>query len=395
MDDSETEMREKLESRIDKLHNAQMDLIASLQVQVPDIVSSIDLSLRVISSYGGKPYTPLAKTPLPIPTKPTKISKTQFKSVERLKNEVVSQSSGVKQESLKNLGKSNDVSNVGDGEKLNLDRNGNGSGSGSRSSLSIVRYMVAGCLLERVPFTPIDSSTVLMKLENNVSGSNAEKVALRELGGDSGGIVGVEMALRSIADENGGVELEEFVVSGKSRVMVVEIDRGRLVKELPEGKQVVKSEGNLNQGQQAGVIGGGGGEFNNSGMFGMGGPMGRTMPDAWMGSGDPHFPGMPPMFPGGGGPGAMMGPRGGPRGMLGMMGVPPMHRPPMGLNGQFGGPSPTSMKPRSEEDDLKDLEALLNKKSFKEMQKSKTGEELLDLIHRPTAKETAVAAKVC
>lgn len=121
--------------------------------------------------------------------------------------------------------------------------------------------------------------------------------------------------------------------------------------------------------------------------------MGRTMPDVWMGPGDPHFPGMPPMFPGGGGPGAMMGPRGGPRGMVSMMGVPPMHRPPMGPNGQFGGPSPTSMKPRSEEDDLKDLEALLNKKSFKELQKSKTGEELLDLIHRPTAKETAVAAK--
>ncbi|KAI3698636.1 hypothetical protein L2E82_42331 [Cichorium intybus] len=38
----------------------------------------------------------------------------------------------------------------------------------------------------------------------------------------------------------------------------------------------------------------------------------------------------------------------------------------------------------TEEDDLKDLEALLNKKSFKELQKSKTGEELLDLIHRPT-----------
>jgi len=51
-------------------------------------------------------------------------------------------------------------------------------------------------------------------------------------------------------------------------------------------------------------------------------------------------------------------------------------------------------KPRSFDDDMKDLEALLNKKSFREMQKSKTGEELLDLIHRPTAKETAVAAKV-
>ena len=59
--------------------------------------------------------------------------------------------------------------------------------------------------------------------------------------------------------------------------------------------------------------------------------------------------------------------------------------------------SPNSMshKPRSEKEEMKDLEALLNKKTFKELQKSKTGEELLDLIHRPTAKETAVAAKVC
>ncbi|KAL8090697.1 N(6)-adenosine-methyltransferase MT-A70-like [Apium graveolens] len=393
MEDKEAEMKEKLESRIDKLHNAQMDLIASLQVQVPDIVSEIDLSLKVISSFSGKPFTPLSKTPLPIPSKVPKISKTQIKSVERLKNEGVSQSLGVKDEIFKGLSKSNEVSGSGDGERLNLD----GNVGGGRSFLSIVRCMVAGCLMERVPFTPIDSSTVLMKLENNVGGSEVEKVALRELGGE-GGIGGVEMALRAIAEENGGVELEEFVVSGKSRVMVVEIDRGRLVKELPESKQiVVKSEGNTSQGQQTGVTGGGGGEFNNinnnnNGMFGMG-PMGRTMPDVWMGPGDPHFQGMPPMFPGGGGPGGMMGPRG-PRGMVNMMGVPPMHRPPMGPNGQFGGPSPTSMKPpRSEEDDLKDLEALLNKKSFKEMQKSKTGEELLDLIHRPTAKETAVAAK--
>lgn len=100
----------------------------------------------------------------------------------------------------------------------------------------------------------------------------------------------------------------------------------------------------------------------------------------------------------------MMGPRGiGPRGM-GMIGVPrgvgvppPMHRqPPITPSGlQGGGTNALAPKPRTEEEDMKDLEALLNKKSFREMQKSKTGEELLDLIHRPTAKETAVAAKVC
>jgi mRNA (2'-O-methyladenosine-N6-)-methyltransferase len=57
------------------------------------------------------------------------------------------------------------------------------------------------------------------------------------------------------------------------------------------------------------------------------------------------------------------------------------------------GPGPTQLKHKTEEDELKDLELLLNKKTYREKQNTKTGEELLDLIHRPTAKETAVAAK--
>lgn len=121
--------------------------------------------------------------------------------------------------------------------------------------------------------------------------------------------------------------------------------------------------------------------------------MGRAMSEMWEHS---HMQGMTAMFPGN------MGPRGGHRGMVGMMGMPrgvgvppPMPRPPMGPNGGFvGGGNSIALKPRTEEDDMKDLENMLNKKSFKEMQKSKTGEELLDLIHRPTAKESAVAARV-
>ncbi|KAI3519672.1 hypothetical protein L1887_08887 [Cichorium endivia] len=60
--------------------------------------------------------------------------------------------------------------------------------------------------------------------------------------------------------------------------------------------------------------------------------------------------------------------------------------PPMGMYSPTNstGGSSNGKPPRTEEDDLKDLEALLNKKSFKELQKSKTGEELLDLIYRPT-----------
>jgi mRNA (2'-O-methyladenosine-N6-)-methyltransferase len=83
-----------------------------------------------------------------------------------------------------------------------------------------------------------------------------------------------------------------------------------------------------------------------------------------------------------------------------MPGMMPLQRPFMSPSGviQMGagsGPMPTQQNQRTEEEDLKDLEVLLSKKTYKEKQNTKTGEELLDLIHRPTAKETAVAAKVC
>ncbi|KAH7550121.1 hypothetical protein JRO89_XS13G0138600 [Xanthoceras sorbifolium] len=85
---------------------------------------------------------------------------------------------------------------------------------------------------------------------------------------------------------------------------------------------------------------------------------------------DPHMGGM---YPGGEG---MMGPRG--RGVMGM---------------QRGGLMSNSSRQnlRTEQDDLNDINEMLSKKTYKESQRSKTGEELLDLIQRPTAKETAVA----
>ncbi|KAH6772410.1 mRNAadenosine methylase [Perilla frutescens var. frutescens] len=348
------EMRQQLESRADNLHCAQLDLIASLQTSslVPDLVSSLDISLKAISAFNYKPFTPLSQIlpSQPLLSKPLTISKIPSENNPKLPS-----STPLSQPSPRAL----------------IEESG--------GPLSLVRSMVSVYLLERVPFNPIDSSTVLRKLENDSSATVAERAALRELGGDSGAILAVEMALRSMAEDNGGVELEEFVVSGKSRVMVMNIDRTRLLKELPETKQLNEgtSIDETRIGQMVGrsgdgVIGGGG--------FGLG----RGMPEIWMGG---------PM---------MMGPRGiGLRGM-GMIGVPrgvgvppPMQRqpsmPPSGIHG--GGTNALALKPRTEEEDMKDLEALLNKKSFKEMQKSKTGEELLDLIHRPTAKETAVAAK--
>ncbi|KAL8552885.1 hypothetical protein ACS0TY_001533 [Phlomoides rotata] len=344
------EMRQQLESRVDTLHTTQLDLIASLQTLVPDLVSSLDLSLRAISAFNDKPYTPLSQI---LPAK-TPLGKAHIPKLLLENPKLPAFSKPSPQES----------------ERALIEESG--------GPLSVVRSMVAVCLLERVPFNPIDSSTVLRKLENDSSATVAERAALRELGGESGAIIAVEMALRSMAEDNGGVDLEEFVVSGKSRVMVMNIDRTRLLKELPETKQL--NEGSSYDVNRISEVGKGG----ESMILGGGFAVGRGIPDLWTGG---------PM---------MMGARGvGARGM-GMIGVPrgvgvppPMHRqfmmPPVGLPG--GGNNALVLKPRTEEEDMKDLEALLNKKSFKEMQKSKTGEELLDLIHRPTAKETAVAAK--
>lgn len=361
------DIRQQLESRIDTLHNAQLNLIASLQTIVPDIVSSLDLSLKVVSSFNGRPFNPI---PTPLPNaNPNPNSNPNFQDTPETRPKTPDSRSNQQQKPS---------SEVSGGEKFTIDENG--------GPLSVVRSMVAVCLLERVPFTEIDSLSVLSKLESDQSATAAEKAALRELGGESGAILAVEMALRSMAEDNGGVQLEEFKVSGKSRVLVKGIDRTRLVKELPESKQFQQNDSSSSGGNQVQQLT----------------TMPRPMGDMWMGPGDSHLSGMPTFFPGGGGPGGMMGPRGGgPRGMMGMMGmprgmgVPPMHRAPMGMNAQIGGGGGggSNVKPRTEEDDLKDLEALLNKKSFRELQKSKTGEELLDLIHRPTAKETAVAAK--
>ncbi|PHT37631.1 putative N6-adenosine-methyltransferase MT-A70-like [Capsicum baccatum] len=109
-----------------------------------------------------------------------------------------------------------------------------------------LRAMVVVCLLERVPFTAIDSSMSLRKLENDPL-EDTEKVATSELGGVLGALVAVEMALKSAAEDNGCVELENFVVSGKSRIMVLNIDGTRLLKELPESK---KNEGSVSGGNR-------------------------------------------------------------------------------------------------------------------------------------------------
>ncbi|KAI8009627.1 N6-adenosine-methyltransferase MT-A70-like [Camellia lanceoleosa] len=240
------DLRQHLESRLDTLHNAQLDLISSLQTQIPDIVSSLDLSLKVVSAFNGRPFTPLP-TLLPNPNPNSNPKRSTPPPPESLPDTPENRSvRDPKPSNSKNQQpKRSPEASIrrSDSEKFMIDESG--------SPLSVVRSMVAVCLLERVPFTPIDSSTVLRKLENDQNATAGEKAALRELGGESGAILAVEMALRSMAEDNGGVELEEFVVSGKSRVMVMGIDRTRLVKELPESKQYQQKDSNSsNEGNQ-------------------------------------------------------------------------------------------------------------------------------------------------
>ncbi|GMJ06289.1 EMBRYO DEFECTIVE 1706, mRNAadenosine methylase [Hibiscus trionum] len=321
-------IRTQLQTRIHEQHATHLDLLASLQTLDPNIVPTLDLSLRFVSAFNRRPFSP---TP-PLPT-PKKISHPPTHSVPDPK-----QLAHVKHERGDN----------------GVDESGN--------PLSAVRAIVAECLLQRVPFKAIDSSTVLRKLENDDNITAAEKAAMREVGGDSGAILAVEMALRSMAEDNGGLEIEEFVIGGKSRVMVLSIDRTRLVRELPEEPQNHPKRGRINNANESDNL-----KINRSSSNEWLAP--RPMSEMWMGVGDP----------------GMMYAPGGPRGR----GMGMMRRPPMAPN---SGLLP-AQRQGTEEDDLKDLEALLNKKSFKEMQKSKTGEEILNIINRPTARETAVAAK--
>lgn len=329
-------LRSQLESRIESQHNTHLELLSSLRNIVPNIVSSLDLSLNLISNFDHRDFNP---TP-PLPEIPKLIPKPT--------NAACLNHNNAKLNASDNLQGSPDLGQETRGGKFGIDESGN--------PLAVVRAMVAEGLLRRVPFKPIDSSMLLRKLESDANATLAEKKALRDLGGEAGAILAVETALRSIAEENGGVELEELSISGKSRVMVLSIDRIGLLKELPESVQQNQDFFNGNNNTTV----------NQHQIQNQGGDLyGIQRPEMW----DPHMAGMASIYGGG-----MMGPRG--RGVMGM---------------QRGG---RGQKSRTEEDDWNDIQEMLNKKTYKESQRSKTGEELLDLIQRPTAKETAVAAKV-
>eukprot|EP00252_Welwitschia_mirabilis_P015540 TRINITY_DN3420_c0_g1_i1.p1 TRINITY_DN3420_c0_g1~~TRINITY_DN3420_c0_g1_i1.p1 ORF type:complete len:800 (-),score=167.09 TRINITY_DN3420_c0_g1_i1:304-2703(-) len=419
------EKRQKLVDRIEDRCIIQDEVMYSLEKLVPNLVSSLDLSCKVISAFRGGDSNRRVR--------PQKrhhaVSDLNGRDSLNVKSAGTGEDSrsGLLQSSgnagpraelaavedatdpKSRLMKSDDqqeTENEGD-----LSKEGSNRGNFSQSkALGIVKALVGNVLLQRNPFCSIDSAAILRKIENGHC-TQADKNALVELGGELGAISAVETALKSLADENTGVELEEFALSGKNRLMVLGIDPKRLSKVIPEAARQQSNKSTDNPGGMTGPpVGTPGGMDLSRAPGNMGSVMPR--PEMWSGSTEtPHPQGVPgimvgghPIFPGGSPP-QMLGPRGGPRpmGMIGMhgpggvpnqgigyAGLPPMQRPPVGPAPNLG---PNSSKPRTEEDDMKDIEALLKKKSFKEMQKSKTGEELYELIHRPTARETALAAK--
>ncbi|KQK00728.1 hypothetical protein BRADI_3g51437v3 [Brachypodium distachyon] len=353
-------MREQcrsLEEAIAFRREAQLGLVSSLQLLVPDLVPSLDRSLRLIAAFNNRPFTP---TPNPNATHAQNpILKPQHRRA------------------------------IPDPARSTSRKTSAGSspasaavGGAAPGGLDAVRTMVAACLLDLVPFAEIDAAALSRRLQAEPSSaSDAERAALSDLATELGGSVhaAVALALRRIAEDTGGVQIDEAMIGGKQMMMVWAIDRIKLLKELPESVTLLPAQPPPTPQATSSET------DTSSAIIPRPPPQQQQQqPDMWAHS-------MPPIFP---------RPRG--MAMAGMQRMPPglmpLQRPFMSPSGVIqmvggSGPSPTQQKQRTDEDDLKDLEVLLSKKTYKEKQNTKTGEELLDLIHRPTAKETAVAAK--
>ncbi|KAJ1280565.1 hypothetical protein BS78_04G242700 [Paspalum vaginatum] len=349
-------MREQcrtLEESISTRREAQLELIGSLQHLVPDLVPSLDQSLRLIAAFNGRPFVPTLY--------PNASAHAQHPSLKPHHRRALADPA---RSTRRKTSPGSSPASAAAG------------GAGVGVGIDAVRTMVAVCLLELVPFAEIDAAALARRLLSETSSaSEPERAALADLAAELGGSASsaVAHALRCISEDSGALQIEEAFIGGKQMTMVWAIDRSKLLKELPESASVP-------QFQPPPAPPAASSETDTNSAI-MPRPPPLQQPDMW---GHP----MPPMFPR---PRGMAMPRMPP-------GLMPLQRPFMAPGavipmGGGPGPNPTQMKQRTEEDDLKDLELLLNKKTYREKQNTKTGEELLDLIHRPTAKETAVAAK--
>jgi mRNA (2'-O-methyladenosine-N6-)-methyltransferase len=356
-------MREQcrsMEEAITFRRDAQLALVGSLQRLVPDLVPTLDRSLRLIAAFNGRPFAP-TPNPNAAAADPQNPSSNNLKPHHRRAAPDPARST----------------------RRKTSPGSSPASSAPAPGGLDAVRTMVAVFLLELVPFAEIDAAVLARRLQADTSSaSDAERAALADLATELGGSVpaAVALALRRIAEDSGGVQIEEAMIGGKQMMMVWAIDRTKLLKELPESTTLLPPQPPPAPQPTSS-------ETDTSSAIVPRPPpqqqQQQQQQDMWAHS-------MPPMFP---------RPRGMPMpGMQRMM--PGLMRPFMAPSGVISmgagsGPMPTQQNQRTEEEDLKDLEVLLSKKTYKEKQNTKTGEELLDLIHRPTAKETAVAAKVC
>ncbi|KAK1618791.1 hypothetical protein QYE76_024308 [Lolium multiflorum] len=340
-----------MEEAITFRRDAQLGLVASLHRLVPDLVPTLDRSLRLVAAFNARPFVPTPNPNAADPQNPKPHHRRAAPDPARSTRRKTSPGSSPAS-----------------------------AAAAAPGGLDAVRTMVAVFLLELVPFAETDAAVLARRLQADTSSaSDAERAALADLATELGGSVpaAVALALRRIAEDSGGVQIEEAMIGGKQMMMVWAIDRTKLLKELPESTTLLPP-------QPPPAPPATSSETDTSTAIVPRPPppqQQQQQQDMWAHS-------MPPMFP---------RPRGMPMpGMQRMM--PGMMRPFMAPSGVISmgagsGPMPTQQNQRTEEEDLKDLEVLLSKKTYKEKQNTKTGEELLDLIHRPTAKETAVAAK--
>ncbi|KAL3701987.1 hypothetical protein R1sor_020009 [Riccia sorocarpa] len=412
------DQRRQLREAIETQRRNREDLISNLKSIVPDLVTSLELSQQLASSFGGFSLSKREKT------RDSRVETRDRDSSAKVTasgGSLLNGQNGSAQNGAENkaLGRMQAKANGGAenrfgrrGESWNGDSGESQNWAadewaekdvGKTEALTYVKGMVAACLLNPSSTIPMDSTGLHRRLSKDPTSN--ERDALAELGLEGGGLKAVEIALRVLGEgPNASIQIEEFAVSGKTRLMILGIDRNRLSKELLGPPQRMQGD---TPHAGMGIMGAGNLEQNgHPGPPSMG--PGPPRPDMWVGESDPHLqvapplpgPG-PPMFAGG--PPPPMVQRAGPRGMQGMMGMPGpgvqmgfvggMPPFPRLVPGMGSGPPVAVSKRNRDDEEMKDLENLLSKKSYKELQQSKTGEELLELLHRPTAKETAVAAK--
>ncbi|KAK9819653.1 hypothetical protein WJX72_000802 [[Myrmecia] bisecta] len=282
--------------------------------------------------------------------------------------------------------------------EVGQDRATDAMGVGEPQTTIALQKLVAACLLDPATTIPVDSQGLHRKLSKPELALQYEE-ALTKAGDAS-----LDSVLKELgAGDNAYLEVEDFEVAGKQRTMVLDINRPRL-ESLVGGPQAAKgpagpvvslpgppmpslplaSQPGHPQQQPLGPPAFPPGHPGAQGGFMPGGLPG---PPARLNGAPGPFPSgpMPPQMPpqmGFPGPMGMHGPRplmgpGGP-GMpmpMPMQMLPP--RPPM-----FGGPRPDNA-----------LDALLSRPTIRDRVKSERGEELLELIQKPTAKESATVQR--